>query len=63
MTQRQIAEAKALCARCPMLEKCRDWAVTSGEPEGIWGGTTPQERRRLRRQPPPMAARAGTRVA
>lgn len=46
----QVAAAKAICARCPVLDACRDWAVRTGEPEGIWGGTTPDERRRLRRR-------------
>lgn len=61
-TQRQVAQAKALCARCPVMEQCRDWAVTSGESEGIWGGTTPAERRVLRGRLP-RAVPAGSRVA
>jgi hypothetical protein len=28
---------------------CLDWALRAGEPAGIWGGTTPDERRLLRR--------------
>jgi WhiB family redox-sensing transcriptional regulator len=47
---RQVAQAKAVCARCPVADQCLDWAVRAGEPEGIWGGTTPAERRRLRRR-------------
>lgn len=47
---RQVAQAKAVCARCPVARQCLDWAVRTGEPEGIWGGTTPGERRRLRRR-------------
>ena len=54
-TRRQVAEAKAVCARCPVMEECRDWAVEAGEPEGIWGGTTPEERRHLRRRLPRVA--------
>ena len=45
---RQIAAARAVCARCPVVMYCLDWALRAGEPEGIWGGTTPDERRRLR---------------
>jgi WhiB family transcriptional regulator, redox-sensing transcriptional regulator len=46
----QVAAAKAVCARCPVTDQCRDWAVRTGEREGIWGGTTPEERRHLRRR-------------
>lgn len=42
---RQIADAKAICAQCPVAAQCRDWALRTGEPDGIWGGTTPEERR------------------
>ncbi|MGW5515207.1 WhiB family transcriptional regulator [Nocardia africana] len=38
------AAAKQLCARCPVLARCRDHAITSHEPHGIWGGLTPRER-------------------
>lgn len=49
-SRQQVAAAKAVCARCPVIDRCRDWAVRAGEAEGIWGGTTPDERRRLRRR-------------
>jgi WhiB family transcriptional regulator, redox-sensing transcriptional regulator len=54
---REIAAAKAICARCPVAADCRDWALRSGEVAGIWGGTTPAERRLLRR------GRSGDRAA
>ena len=39
-------EAKAVCAACPVLEACRDYALTSPVGlAGVWGGTTEQERR------------------
>ncbi|WP_084961664.1 WhiB family transcriptional regulator [Thermoactinospora rubra] len=44
----QEARAKAVCARCQVQAECRDYALRSGESEGIWGGLTPDERRRLR---------------
>jgi len=46
----QIDEAKAVCARCPVREICLQVALDHGEDEGIWGGTTPQERRELIRR-------------
>jgi len=45
----QVARAKAICGRCPLVEQCRDWALEAGIAEGVWGGYTEQERRSLRR--------------
>jgi WhiB family redox-sensing transcriptional regulator len=42
----QAAEAKAVCARCPVIHDCRDWARATGM-TGIWGGTTEDERAAL----------------
>lgn len=44
----QAAAAKRICAGCPVRACCLDWAVGAGEPDGIWGGTTPAERSLLR---------------
>ena len=46
----QIDEAKAVCARCPVRERCLQWALDVGQVEGIWGGTTESERRATRRR-------------
>ncbi|TNY38169.1 WhiB family transcriptional regulator [Thermomonospora catenispora] len=46
----QVREAKFICAQCPVRAECLDWALRAGEPDGIWGGTTPEERRYLRRE-------------
>lgn len=46
--QGRVAEAKALCAACPVREACL--AAGMGEHHGIWGGLTPRERRALRRR-------------
>jgi WhiB family redox-sensing transcriptional regulator len=43
-----VADAKSICARCAVRPACLDWAVTTGQAEGVWGGSTPKERRRLR---------------
>lgn len=37
--------AKAICARCPALAECREFAMNNNELFGIWGGTTEAERR------------------
>jgi WhiB family redox-sensing transcriptional regulator len=34
----QIAEAKTVCRRCPVRQACLEWALTSGQDAGIWGG-------------------------
>ncbi len=39
-----VAEAKAVCARCPVLQSCREHGLSTAEPYGIWGGLTVQER-------------------
>jgi WhiB family redox-sensing transcriptional regulator len=46
----QVAEAKSLCARCPVRRECLDFARTHEPIDGIWGGTTPEERQRERRR-------------
>jgi len=45
----QVAEAKAVCAECPVRAQCVEFALTLGLNEGIFGGLTPDERRALRR--------------
>lgn len=44
-----IAEAKEICAACPVSGECLSYAVETNQTEGIWGGATWGERRRLRR--------------
>ena len=48
----KAAEAKAVCAGCPVQGPCRDLAVTAASgldgDHGIFGGTLPAERSRLR---------------
>ncbi|MDX3095571.1 WhiB family transcriptional regulator [Streptomyces sp. ME01-24h] len=46
----QIAEAKAVCLRCPVTRQCLAWALTAGRLDGIWGGTTEAERRTIQRR-------------
>lgn len=46
---RQADQAKAVCARCPVRERCLDYALDTGLDHGIFGGTTEAERRELRR--------------
>lgn len=45
----QVAEAKAVCNRCPVREICLSYALTTGQDAGVWGGLSEEERRALRR--------------
>jgi len=47
---RQVAQAKAICARCHARQACLGYALETGPVQGIWGGTTEAERRRLARE-------------
>jgi WhiB family transcriptional regulator, redox-sensing transcriptional regulator len=46
----QTSSALRVCAGCAVRQQCLDFAMTSGEAHGIWGGTTPEERIRARRR-------------
>ncbi|WP_311210980.1 MULTISPECIES: WhiB family transcriptional regulator [unclassified Aeromicrobium] len=44
---RREEAAKALCARCPVIEQCREHALAVQEPYGVWGGLSEAERREI----------------
>ena len=46
----QAAKAQRICARCEVRPECLEFAMSSGEAHGVWGGTTPEERVRVRRR-------------
>lgn len=52
---RQAAEAKAVCARCPVRAECLGYALDNALDHGIFGGTTESERRALTRRAPHAA--------
>ena len=37
--------AKSLCNQCPLKWMCRDYAIKSNQPYGIWGGLSAQDRK------------------
>jgi WhiB family transcriptional regulator, redox-sensing transcriptional regulator len=43
-------EAKAICALCPVREPCLEFALSTREKNGVWGGLTERERRRVLRR-------------
>ncbi|MGC4986625.1 WhiB family transcriptional regulator [Streptomyces sp. DT193] len=46
----QEGEAKAVCRRCPLIERCLQGALERGESAGVWGGLSEKERRSLKRR-------------
>jgi WhiB family transcriptional regulator, redox-sensing transcriptional regulator len=38
------AEAKQVCAGCPVRDRCRDYALAAREEFGVWGGLSEDER-------------------
>ncbi|MFF2236503.1 WhiB family transcriptional regulator [Streptomyces anulatus] len=46
----QAEEARAVCRRCPVMERCLQWALESGQDHGVWGGTDENDRRRIQRR-------------
>ncbi len=46
----QIAEAKTVCRRCPVVSECLAWALDTGQDAGVWGGMSEDERRALKRR-------------
>ncbi len=45
----QIDAAKAICVQCTVRDDCLEWALTTGQDAGVWGGTSEEERRSIRR--------------
>lgn len=46
-------EAKRICGRCEVTQKCLDHALDHNIRFGIWGGLTERERRKLKRRVAP----------
>ncbi|MER5882677.1 WhiB family transcriptional regulator [Streptomyces sp. NPDC001941] len=44
----QMAQARAVCAACPVRLPCLEHGVAHGE-RGVWGGTTDRQRQAIRR--------------
>lgn len=43
-----VADAKAVCADCPIRLQCLEFAIKHNE-DGVWGGTTQAERQDIRK--------------
>lgn len=53
----QIADAKAVCYRCPVIEQCLQWALEH-ESHGVWGGMSEDDRERFKRRARAARSRA-----
>lgn len=46
----QEEEAKAVCYRCPVMERCGQWALETRQPSGVWGGLSERDRLLIQRR-------------
>jgi WhiB family redox-sensing transcriptional regulator len=45
-----VDEARRVCSKCLVLVECRSWALEQdARLDGVWGGTTLEDRRKMRR--------------
>ena len=42
--------AKEICSSCNVQEDCLQYALSTNQTEGVWGGLDANERRRMRRR-------------
>ena len=45
----QIEAAKTVCRQCAAQSDCLEYALSTNQDSGVWGGTSEEERRQLRR--------------
>ncbi len=45
---RQTMQAKSVCAGCPVRMECLEWAQSTQQTHGVWGGLDEHERELLR---------------
>jgi WhiB family redox-sensing transcriptional regulator len=43
-------KARRVCARCEVIEKCLEYALSHQERFGVWGGMSEEERRALEKR-------------
>ena len=45
-----VDRARAICSRCPIVDRCLDYALDNRIEHGVWGGCSERERRRILRR-------------
>ena len=48
--RQQVQEAKFVCGRCEVVQRCLKWAMDSDQDTGVWGGLSEDERHTLKRR-------------
>ncbi len=48
-TEGREVEAIAVCRSCPVIDRCREYALAHDIEHGVWGGLMPGARKRYRR--------------
>lgn len=43
-------DAKTVCARCPVVVDCREFAVETWQAYGVWGGMSPKQLAAIRHE-------------
>ncbi|MDQ1685692.1 MAG: WhiB family transcriptional regulator, redox-sensing transcriptional regulator [Frankiaceae bacterium] len=46
----EVSAAKRICAVCAVQPECRDYALRTRQPFGVWGGLDEEERRSVLHQ-------------
>lgn len=59
----QTAEAKEVCAPCPVRGQCLAWAQDTGIEYGVWGGLSEADRRKAAAPKSQPVAPCGTQAA
>jgi WhiB family transcriptional regulator, redox-sensing transcriptional regulator len=54
----QVNLARKICGSCPVKDECLEFAIATIQNDGIWGGTTEDERRLIKRARRAAARRA-----
>jgi WhiB family redox-sensing transcriptional regulator len=45
-----VDRARRICATCPVVESCLEYALEQRIEHGVWGGCSERERRRILKQ-------------
>lgn len=58
-----VDRARKICASCPVLDQCLDYALDNQIEHGVWGGCSERERRRILKRRRTEAAGQAPRIS